>query len=743
MKYVLLSLCLFFTFLGNAQVTDFNNYKPLSASGEMPEEFRSFTFEKIETDKEAGRVADGISKRQNKEFLRGVHYGIDQILQSGRVLYGDPISKYVSNVGNLITANNPSLSKIRFYTLRSNVVNAFSTQQGIIFVTEGLLAQLTNEAQLAFVLAHEIAHYLENHVVQGYVEHIEISNSRISSDNKIKELSQYSRSKELEADRIGVELYHKAGYSKEVLFDIFDVMAYSYLPFDLEKVDKSYWNSTHLFIPESFFTDEIPEISVDKSYDDSKSSHPNISERLKELSNLVEGINRWGDVIYHFDEAAFKEAQTIARFETVRSDLFNFRYAEAIYAIMLLEREYPNSIYLNRCKAQAWAGLINGKIDGYFLNNLVKPSLVQGDPHQVNYFLKNLSKKQLVTVGLRQVIDIKNRFPTDDEIQAIYSYTLEQIARADVLDFSKFHDFTYQSVQFSIDENAEEADYFDKSKDEESLTKYDKIKQQSGGGKNHKKVAEEDFHLYALSDVINNSIFLNEYQKYRDKQQVREEKVEAFKNLSERKQRKARKKAYKKSLMLGIDNFILIDPQIIRFDKKEKVDLDKSEKLKVKLHDAIMDFEGPGDVHINNVGMSNFHKNGTNIYNQHAVLMGALMQMAEYPKSRLFPVDYALYNDIINEYGTSKVAFPFIEARRGRPVLNTLAYFFVAGPFAVVFLPSELMKMYVTEFNVLVFDIENFEVDTYTSNAFYGVSSRPTVKALLYDFVNIVRQPKD
>jgi len=72
---------------------------------------------------------------------------------SGRVLFGDPVSEYVNTVADKLLENEPELrSKLRFYCLKSNVTNAFATNQGMIFVTLGLIAQLENEAQLAQVL---------------------------------------------------------------------------------------------------------------------------------------------------------------------------------------------------------------------------------------------------------------------------------------------------------------------------------------------------------------------------------------------------------------------------------------------------------------------------------------------------------------------------------------------------------------------------------------------------------------
>lgn len=104
----------------------------------------------------------GLSHDQQKEFLETTHYAIDDLLHSGYVVFGDEVSNYISSIADsLLKDDLLTRSALRFYTLKSMASNAFSTDQGIIFVTTGLISQVKNEAQLAFILAHEICHFRE------------------------------------------------------------------------------------------------------------------------------------------------------------------------------------------------------------------------------------------------------------------------------------------------------------------------------------------------------------------------------------------------------------------------------------------------------------------------------------------------------------------------------------------------------------------------------------------------------
>src|SRR5690606_12160884 len=162
---LLIAICVLLPGLIAAQ-TDFNHYQTLQSSGKIPEDFSKQTSIKLEEDTEE---RDGLTRSEEELFLEMIHYGIGEILHSGVCVYGDPVSNYVERVADHLLVDMPEVrKKLRFYTIKSNVANAFSTDQGIVFVTTGLIAQLTDEAELAFVLAHEISHYTEKHVVQTF-----------------------------------------------------------------------------------------------------------------------------------------------------------------------------------------------------------------------------------------------------------------------------------------------------------------------------------------------------------------------------------------------------------------------------------------------------------------------------------------------------------------------------------------------------------------------------------------------
>jgi predicted Zn-dependent protease len=77
------------------------------------------------------------------------------------------LQKYVNLVGTTLTQNctRPELT-FHFIVVESSEINAYSTPGGYVLITTAVLAQMENEAELAGVLAHEISHVTERHIVK-------------------------------------------------------------------------------------------------------------------------------------------------------------------------------------------------------------------------------------------------------------------------------------------------------------------------------------------------------------------------------------------------------------------------------------------------------------------------------------------------------------------------------------------------------------------------------------------------
>lgn len=77
------------------------------------------------------------------------------------------LQRYINLVGKGVALHAPRPElEYRFGLVRAAEVNAYATPGGYIFITTGALAQMQDESELAAVLAHEVAHVTEQHIVK-------------------------------------------------------------------------------------------------------------------------------------------------------------------------------------------------------------------------------------------------------------------------------------------------------------------------------------------------------------------------------------------------------------------------------------------------------------------------------------------------------------------------------------------------------------------------------------------------
>lgn len=715
--------------------SNFNDYKTLKSKGSIPQDFSSLTYKKIQEDLKTGK--ENLTKSQEKVFFQGIHYGIDDILHSGMVVYGDEISKYVQEIAEKLLSDDPNLfSKLRFYTLKSNETNAFSTDQGMIFVTTGLISQLTSEAQLAFVLAHEISHYTLKHVVETF----EYKVKRRSSG--IRDLSIYSKEKEFEADKVGVKLYNKAGYDKSELVPSFDVLMYSYLPFEEIEFPKSYISTEMMFVPDNVFPDKKYEIKAEEDYDDSKSSHPNIKKRKETIENEISNYSNWGNSTSLFGQEKFLNVRQICRFESVRTDILNSNYADAIYSIFILEKQFPESLFLNRMKAQAWLGLVQYKKNGSISETVDKTADLEGEIATVHFFIKKMNKEALFTLALRKVYDVKLKFPKDNQIDAIYNVLIKELSEVNTFKLENYSKktFTASAIEFNNKKNST-ANEIDTVVVKKSESKYDKIK-------NKKNIENSDnfdttkYYYYGISDLIIDSNFNSIYKLNKFKEQKKLDEKEAFDKLSNKEKKKIRKKEKASKLNLGIDDLIIVEPMVFSY-KKNKLDLIKSEKLKHDFSEVIETAAIDSDLKVYTLDRDHLELKGTDVFNERSVMFSFMEQMSREDNFNLFPVDFSDLEEIKANYGTSKILFTWVNHEYKSKVtpMAVVGSLFIY-PFLTFYIPYGILSGHSTELNIVVLDIEKGSVDLGESFFFKDKPKTLSLGAHMYSIFNkLKKQP--
>jgi len=180
-----------------------------------------------------GNVARSVSSLREVKEPEEIEIGqsMTETLLGARPLYDDAeLQRYVNEVGLWVAlqSDRPGLPW-HFGVNDSDHINAFAAPGGFIIVTKGMMKQLRNEAELAGVLGHEVAHVNQKHHLRALRKSALLNllgeGVAAASDNRhvemVKQLAGptkelYARgldkSDEFEADRMGVVFAARAGY---------------------------------------------------------------------------------------------------------------------------------------------------------------------------------------------------------------------------------------------------------------------------------------------------------------------------------------------------------------------------------------------------------------------------------------------------------------------------------------------------------------------------------------------------
>lgn len=154
---------------------------------------------------------------------------------------------YVAEVGDRVAAEVEAEYRDLPWTftfLNSEVINAFALPGGQVFISRGLVERMTDEAQLAGVLAHEVGHVTAEHADQQIGRQILLSlgvaAAGVAAGQSDREWAQvaaqiavtgagvyalsFNRNEELEADALGMRYMSRAGYDPAAQRDVMTIL---------------------------------------------------------------------------------------------------------------------------------------------------------------------------------------------------------------------------------------------------------------------------------------------------------------------------------------------------------------------------------------------------------------------------------------------------------------------------------------------------------------------------------------
>ena len=171
------------------------------------------------------------------EIRMGKQYSME--LEKGTKFITDPvITEYVNRVGQNLVRNSDAKVPFTIRVIDSDEVNAMALPGGFFYVNSGLILNADEEAELAGVMAHEIAHVAAHHAARELTRSNYVQMSMVPlifiggyAAYGIYEAAQigipltflqFSRDFEAQADFLGVQYMYRAGYDPQAFVTFFE-----------------------------------------------------------------------------------------------------------------------------------------------------------------------------------------------------------------------------------------------------------------------------------------------------------------------------------------------------------------------------------------------------------------------------------------------------------------------------------------------------------------------------------------
>jgi predicted Zn-dependent protease len=172
-----------------------------------------------------------------KEIAMGKQMA-QEVERQAKIIDDPVIAEYINRVGQNLVRNSDAKVPFTIKVVDTEVVNAFALPGGFFFVNSGLILKADNEAELAGVMAHEIAHVAARHGTRQATRGTIINYASLPlvfmggwAGYAIQEAASlavplgflaFSRGFEKEADMLGLQYLDKAGYDPTALVDFFE-----------------------------------------------------------------------------------------------------------------------------------------------------------------------------------------------------------------------------------------------------------------------------------------------------------------------------------------------------------------------------------------------------------------------------------------------------------------------------------------------------------------------------------------
>ena len=362
--------------------------------------------------------------KSSKNELKGVFKRRAEVLakrlRSNHFVNDGELDELVDNIYTEITTKNPRAGyPKRIMISRSSTPNASCWGEGTMIINLGLLNRLNSKSELAFIMAHEMAHQLLDHSNEAILDAI---NRRSEKSLKkqadtygklavVKDIvyddARYSRIKEHEADSMAVVLLRNTTYQWQVYEKVLNILDSADYPEIAQRPDlRSWFNFSRYPFKDKWL--EPPQPGLGRSSDtglfssDSLKSHPNIPRRIAYIDSIYshgkgeKGYNPAHDPI----NSSLKERIDL---ELAPSAYVLNNYAKSMFYTLQMMERYPENrffkTHLSKLLVELYLSRKNHTYSRYVGISNYYPKMME----ELYTFLNNLRMSEIAKLAYNYI----------------------------------------------------------------------------------------------------------------------------------------------------------------------------------------------------------------------------------------------------------------------------------------------------------------------------------------------------
>jgi predicted Zn-dependent protease len=242
---------------------------------------------------------------QEREIQIGRQISME-IEQQAKMVEDPVVTEYINRVGQQLVLHSDARIPFTIRVIDSDEVNAFALPGGFFFLNKGLILAAENEAELAGVMAHEIAHVAARHAMEnqgkgqalgigliaGIIFTGGVAGAVLQNTAGLAQalaFFRFSRSAEEEADRLGVQYLYAAGYDPNGMASMFEKLAAQSKskPGSISRLFTTHPQSTERRDASVALVSRFPE---KEEYKISSSEFNRVKAHLLRMTNIQEGV---------------------------------------------------------------------------------------------------------------------------------------------------------------------------------------------------------------------------------------------------------------------------------------------------------------------------------------------------------------------------------------------------------------------------------------------------------------------